>query len=524
MNELKIPYSKQELFERVKQSDAVAVELFLAAGMRPNAKEEKSYGEPPIVVAAKEGYPHIIRILLEKGADPNARHWSLKAAICHAASAGDIDTVRLLVDKGATIDGSRCEKTILLGAACKNQLELLQLLLDNRADPNAVDNSSSTALQTAARCGSTEAVCLLLDRGADPNVRSGHDEGTALQAAAYHGSVEIVRLLLERGADVNASDKRGETALMNAVQYPELVRILLDSGADVNAADGRGRTALMKAVWTEESLRLLMKYGADLDAKDNDGTTALMCAIEGRQDASWERRKYWVKLVRLLENPETLSQEATTREIPDEAKTSQAPQEQKAKVPKEPRRRKGSYDFGAALEARKEMARLNIPFDKATFLDFAERGDIDMVNLMLDAGISPNVAEHKYSGSETALTHAVDNEDIEMVRLLLDKGADPNIGNSMEYGSDATLLISAVCKKNRQIVQLLLKFGADVDAADSESFTALMYAAIGGDIEIVRLLLEKNPDVNAKQQGNTALGFAYNNSDIARLLKEAGAK
>jgi ankyrin repeat domain-containing protein 50 len=56
---------------------------------------------------------------------------------------------------------------------------------------------------------------LLLERGADPN--AAHNDGwTALYAAAKNGHEAVVRLLLERGADINAAHNYGWTALYAA--------------------------------------------------------------------------------------------------------------------------------------------------------------------------------------------------------------------------------------------------------------------------------------------------------------------
>jgi ankyrin repeat protein len=78
------------------------------------------------------------------------------------------------------------------------------------------------------------------------------------------------------------------------------------------------------------------------------------------------------------------------------------------------------------------------------------------------------------------------------------------------------------------LVRLLLERGADVNARDKETeATALITAAHQGHVQVVEILLQKGADVNAKDKsGKTALSEAtrYNHEDVVKLLKARGAK
>lgn len=147
--------------------------------------------------------------------------------------------------KGAGVDArDESDRTLLMRAAARNDVEESRKLLARGADVNAKMADGYTALMYGAFYGSADVVRFLLDNGADVNAR--HKSGlTALMEAAkqnldagdvianYIGAVEA---LLKKGADVSLRDKDGRTALMFAEEYGfrhklEIVRLLKDAGA-----------------------------------------------------------------------------------------------------------------------------------------------------------------------------------------------------------------------------------------------------------------------------------------------------
>jgi ankyrin repeat protein len=90
--------------------------------------------------------------------------------------------------------------------------------------------------------------------------------------------------------------------------------------------------------------------------------------------------------------------------------------------------------------------------------------------------------------------------------MLLDHGAKVNVRNS--YGSAP--LHDAALGGQREIIEMLLDRGAELDARDEESGATPLYnAASWGKLEVVRLLIEKGADVNARNKaGKTPLSGA----------------
>ena len=110
----------------------------------------------------------------------------------------------------------------------------------------------------------------------------------------------------------------------------------------------------------------------------------------------------------------------------------------------------------------------------------------------------------------------------EAVRRQLEQdGIDVNAKNSEGY----TALILASSNGHKEIVEMLLEKGADVNAKDSDGWTALMWASRNGHTETVTILLEEGADVNAKDNyflGSTALDIAIKKEhpEIVKLLKQ----
>jgi ankyrin repeat protein len=109
-----------------------------------------------------------------------------------------------------------------------------------------------------------------------------------------------------------------------------------------------------------------------------------------------------------------------------------------------------------------------------------------------------------------------------VVALLLKAGANPNAEDEYTH----TALAKAVNENRPQVVELLLQAGADPNLRLYGGDFALRWAAIRGiDLRITKLLLAHGADVNADKHGGTALHVAAYNGrvDVAKLLLEAGA-
>jgi len=178
-----------------------------------DGKRTATVARYPLHWAAGYGHLPTVKLLIERGADPNAVTSGGYAPLHWAAYRGQTEAARLLLDRGAKTD-ARCKvgSTPLHWAASCGRTDVMELLLERKADMTAQDDEGNMPIHLAARQGRTDAVKLLLDRGADVNSPSA-TRSTPLHFAACYARTPTVQLLIERGAEVNARTADGFTPL-----------------------------------------------------------------------------------------------------------------------------------------------------------------------------------------------------------------------------------------------------------------------------------------------------------------------
>lgn len=242
------------LLDGAGAGDVEALRLALDLGWQVDVHD--SGGSTSLWRAGMGGHLAAMRLLLERGADPNFRgaaHGECMAP--DVAHAGQLDALELLVAHG--IDQENRDGA-LTAAAFEGDLEMVQWLV---TEAGAVSHG---ALPAAANVGSTDVLVWLLDHGG-PVDDSDREGQTALHLAGERGLVKTATLLLDRGADISAEDNREQTPLYHAVWWSkvELVKLLLDRGADPLHTDSNGLTIAQRTEWhhgAQDGLRALKEH------------------------------------------------------------------------------------------------------------------------------------------------------------------------------------------------------------------------------------------------------------------------
>jgi ankyrin repeat protein len=381
-----------------------------------------------LYTAAEQGNKAVVVVLLEKGADVNARGGHYHNALQAASARGHEQTVKMLLDKGANVNEQGGEYgNALQAASARGHEQVVKTLLDKGANvKNAQGGEYCDALLAASAGGHEQVVKTLLDKGAKVNAQGGL-YSNALQTASAGGHEQVVKTLLDKGANVNAQGGEYGNALQaaSAGGQEQVGKMLLDKDANVNAQGGRYGDALQAASYGghQQVVKTLLDNGANINAEGGHYGNAL-------QTASYGGHQQVVKTL--------LDKGANVNAL-------------------------GGH-YGNALQA----AVLN--------------GYKQVVKMLLDKRANVNAQGGRYHNALQAASYGGHQQ---VVKMLLDKDANVNAQGG-RYG-DA--LQAASYKGYQQVVKTLLDNGANVNAQGGRYGNALQAASAGGHEKVVKILV-----------------------------------
>lgn len=209
------------LVKAAEGGNVAVVRELLAHNADPNARNR--LGQTALFIASIKGHDKVIEALIEGRADVNAQDREGRSPLLYLASEKTAKakwttgTLRLLLQHGADLEvRDQIGRTPLLWAATNCNIGLAKFLLGNKADVSAANNRGRTALHLSVESNDEEhrdeMVRLLLNHGANPEATS-DGAWTPLHNAAQSGHLSIVAILLTTSAKVNAELSNGMTPL-----------------------------------------------------------------------------------------------------------------------------------------------------------------------------------------------------------------------------------------------------------------------------------------------------------------------
>ena len=270
------------------------IRYYLQAGAEPNLEDSTWFeNRTALHEAAMAGKAHVVRALLEYGADANIRDLKGQTA-ADLARANGFPQIQSLLEKnsqGISARGGRGE-TALHMAAENDRYEVVAELLKHGADVHMVADNGRSVLHSAAGGGSAKLFSLLMDKGASPSSLA-DNRWSVLHEAACKGNTDVVKLLLRcPTVGLNAKDSNGEAPLTLAARnkHEDILKLLLEQPTTTaDPRNWRGHTPLQDiSIAGDVATALLLLARGDVDIESRDGhylrSPLIHAAMEGHLD------------------------------------------------------------------------------------------------------------------------------------------------------------------------------------------------------------------------------------------------
>ncbi|XP_062606075.1 serine/threonine-protein phosphatase 6 regulatory ankyrin repeat subunit A-like [Saccostrea cucullata] len=508
---------KIDMFEYILNLFENENECHISSSIKPKADGKAKSGETILHGACRNGhfdmseyllgrYPQLLDVYDIDGA--NVLHYT--------AVGGNVDLFKYLLSKGLNVNCTTNMGISVLHMCCASGREEMCRYLVNRYPGliSVIDYRGWTALHSACWGGSVEIVSFLIEKGMEINALSNDGRSilhiaclngeyevceylveinpdllnvkdktynTVLHDAACGGNVQIVKLLIEKNMDINAQGTNGETVLYKCCRWGkmEMCEYLVSNFPELlKIRDNKGWTVLHLACneGSVETVSFLIEKGLDLNALTNDGESMLYIAcLKGK----FEVCEY------LVENyPHLLDvKDKSSNTVLHAAAWRSNVQIVKLLIEKK-------MDKNIIQEEGETILHQCCLWGKIEMCEYLVNNFSDLLEIMDNEGW-------------TALHSACCGGSVEIVSFLIEKGMDIN---TLSNDGRSILHIACVNEKFEICEYLVENYPHLLDVKDKSSNTVLHAAAWGGNVQIVKLLIENKMDIKIpRKNGETIL-------------------
>ncbi len=473
-----------------------------------------SKGESAFVLSVGAGLPSDVSDALVNENFLHGRDSKGNTPLMGAVLNKDVGLVRYLVSKGSDIDAkNNSQVTALSFAAVAGDKEILSILIQAKANLNMQSEEGETALSFSIAHGNIECANLLISAGADFELFNITGE-RAIHLASKNLHVDIVKSLLANGAEADSiafalgknalhfSCTQSVSTLRNAEKEDDgiirlnakaqlICEMLIKHGANINHRDLNGDTALMGSVSSslvEVSRYFLSLPEIDLEMNYKSARSVLALAIGvdgGRRSGLAERESTIGRKIR---------EARSEREV---CSTSL------------------NVNFDIIPDLLKSGASVNdLGFNVLSAIIEAE--DYELFDLIVNSGFDINSQD---ASGKTALMDLACSGGSEM----LDKFMLLNPKVDLRNSKGMTALHYACMRGSDYAVKCLIDAGADKEALSNEGFTPLLSASDSGYFNCVRYLSSENCNIHAASwSGDGAAFCSVKDSSTLKVLSQCG--
>ncbi|MBE6417359.1 MAG: hypothetical protein E7033_02710 [Akkermansiaceae bacterium] len=488
-------------------------------------------GHTPLQRATLHNDRTIVNFLLEEGADISIQDEQQRTAIDIARNEHHTEVLRILARHALkTRQHANYNDIEAFCQAIKNDdSETVRLFIDAGLPLNESEDNAVRAFYTAAHNGRPAQLQILLDAGVSPQVTQFNT------LSLYHEAIsnaDSIRVLLRVLPDFGSLNNAGQTAkeLAQIRQYQESVSVfesaewLQNAGHQPAHYDEDLLVAARKS--DHRTLQHLLNVGARTEYRNDEGQTAVHLAAQARQVTCLKR------LLEAHANPNTTDHQNMTPLMLATINN------------------KASF-VRTLLAAGADLSVYYLDDTPVTMA--AKKGHIECLQFILDAGADVNSRDKH---DKTLLHIAAEKGDIKMLHVLYERGADINSKSAKEPFLHAMIrgCSNAECQELLQredldtfaendngenamhvaaahgkipVMVLLTAQNHLFSERDQLSMTPLHHAAMHGQTEVVKQLIEVKVDLNSRDhRGRSALDLAieFKHTDCENLLRQANAR
>ena len=503
----------------VNKAGQTALQVACSYGQSGDINTQGTYGMTELNLPDAIPSKKITEYLIAAGADIETKDCNGYTPLLSAAASHSWETTRILVERGANCnaqenDGWSCLHFI----AEAGENTLIKLLLQKGADINVKTKLKWAAIHCTARFNHLDSYKILVDNGADTSLIS--DEGGSISlVAAEYASVDFVQHLLDTQTGMNDKGKDNETLLHCESSYNTFT---LEQGLIAYCLTGAMLRNDIKLT------QLLLEKGADPKAKDADGHEPLAWAIDVK---NYEVAQYLLKfyvddIEHSLDKPLYIACRNPDMEIELIEKLLElgaSPNAAEGPDEMTPLHVAASFGYTKAvdmlLKYSEDIAKLNYPGVQPLTMA-AKAGHLETTKFLVRKGADVNISGIAIGMNVLGLTCY--NGHVEVVEWLLNNGADASLVSFRNLPIDV-----ALGPNHNEIFRLLLQNLGDVNAEDVHGNAALYASVKYNKVELVNFLLKLGADVMKidKSSGDSifhAAAFAANVELFKILTKKTG--